>query len=116
MILLSILIFSILFQAKYDAVNGNLHDLRSKLILCMKALCLSIIGIVLFHNPYTIIIYALLRISIFDISFSYFRYGVFSYIGITSDWDLFIKNIPPIILWTNRLVCGIFATYLILKT
>ena len=114
-ILLFIIIFSLVFQAKYDAVNGNLHDFKSKLFLITKALTISAIGIFYFENMYTILGYVFLRAGIFDLLFSYFRYGIFSYIGTTSKWDNFIITINPTLIWSLRFLCSITGIYLILN-
>ena len=98
----------LLIELIHETIKGDKHDLNSLLRLIAYALTASLWGL-LQGELYYLVLYALARFAIFDISIALLRGHKWYYLGNTSTYDKILKKFNKWLLLSLRVVCLIMV-------
>ena len=98
-----IILVALFAEASWEAKYGDNHGFISNLTLAATMLSVQIIGLILGYK-YAMFDYIILRFTLFDYMFSFFRYGHIWYIGTTSLHDKILNGVNKYLLFAIRII------------
>jgi hypothetical protein len=110
-----LILLAVVLNAVGDACNDSSRKVMGHTLNSLAILALLVFPLVTNASILKIIVYVLIRASIFDIFYNGVRCLHWAYMGKSSLWDRFFKKAPPMYMVFFRLILLVSAITIVLR-